>query len=153
MADYALRPATPDDRDWLVELRLRTMDPHFVASGQLLTRADHEARVVHDYDCIDVVEVGGARAGIIKVVRDAPEWKLVQVQIEPGLQRHGLGTSVIEALLTEAHRHGVSVGLSVLKVNPARRLYERLGFSVVGESDHAYQMRIEPDGPRGADGS
>jgi len=33
------------------------------------------------------------------------------------------------------------VSLNVLFANPARRLYERLGFRVVGEGDHMYVMR------------
>jgi hypothetical protein len=30
----------------------------------------------------------------------------------------------------------------VLKVNPARRLYERLGLVVVGETDTHFEMRV-----------
>ncbi len=37
-------------------------------------------------------------------------------------------------------RDGADVGM--LKVNPAQRLYERLGFTVVEEKTFAYEMRI-----------
>jgi len=33
----------------------------------------------------------------------------------------------------------------VVKINPARRLYERLGFSVTHEDLHKVYMRREPD--------
>jgi ribosomal protein S18 acetylase RimI-like enzyme len=33
--------------------------------------------------------------------------------------------------------------LTVLKNNPARRLYERLGFAVIGETDMKYMLRRE----------
>lgn len=36
------------------------------------------------------------------------------------------------------------VWLQVLKVNPARALYERLGFRVVGQSDTHWHMLREP---------
>ena len=34
--------------------------------------------------------------------------------------------------------------ITVLKVNPARRLYERLGFAIVGETETHYLMRWRP---------
>ena len=36
---------------------------------------------------------------------------------------------------------GAPVRLSVLRANPARRLYERLGFRIVGENGHGYDMQ------------
>jgi ribosomal protein S18 acetylase RimI-like enzyme len=44
-------------------------------------------------------------------------------------------------VLDEARRSGKPVALQVLKVNPARRLYERLGFSVTGENETLYFMK------------
>jgi ribosomal protein S18 acetylase RimI-like enzyme len=43
-----------------------------------------------------------------------------------------------------AHEHGPSVSLRVLKVNPAKALYDRLGFIVVGEDAATYEMRARP---------
>ena len=45
-----------------------------------------------------------------------------------------------------ADRAGVTLGLSVLKANPAKRLYEQLGFSVVGEDAHEFHMANEEPG-------
>jgi hypothetical protein len=39
-----------------------------------------------------------------------------------------------------AATRGVPVRLNVLKVNPARALYKRLGFAVVGEDDVRWFM-------------
>jgi RimJ/RimL family protein N-acetyltransferase len=60
---------------------------------------------------------------------------------DEGRQRQGIGTSVIQQVLDEARRSGKPVALQVLKVNPARRLYERLGFSVTGENETLYFMK------------
>ena len=43
-------------------------------------------------------------------------------------------------LLAEAKRIGAAVKLSVLKSNPARSLYQRLGFVIVGENDQSLLM-------------
>jgi len=60
-------------------------------------------------------------------------------------QRQGIGSRVIRAVIDEATRERKAVTLSVVKINPARRLYERLGFSVTHEDLHKVYMRREPD--------
>jgi ribosomal protein S18 acetylase RimI-like enzyme len=86
--------------------------------------------------------------GILKVDRSGPEWKIIQIQIEPELQGHGVGSMVLRQVITEAEAKEVSLALSVLKLNPAMALYERLGFSVVGEGVHEYEMRRSSGHPR-----
>ena len=53
-----------------------------------------------------------------------------------------------ERWVAAAAAAGVAVELSVLKANPAQRLYARLGFRVVGEEERAYTLRWTP--PRAA---
>jgi ribosomal protein S18 acetylase RimI-like enzyme len=50
---------------------------------------------------------------------------------------------LIADFLDEARVAGMSVVLGVLRANPARRLYERLGFRVVGQSEISYKMRFD----------
>ncbi|MEE9280835.1 MAG: GNAT family N-acetyltransferase [Myxococcota bacterium] len=47
---------------------------------------------------------------------------------------------MIRFVLARGARRGVPVTLKVLRVNPARELYERLGFSVTGETREHFQM-------------
>jgi ribosomal protein S18 acetylase RimI-like enzyme len=61
--------------------------------------------------------------------------------LRPALQGQGIGMLVIQQVLDEAKRSGKPVVLQVLKVNPARRLYERLGFSATGENETHYFMK------------
>ena len=71
----------------------------------------------------------------------------MQIQVVPAWQGRGVGRQVIAQILSEAHGNSVPVWLSVLKVNPARMLYERLGFTVVATKENSYAMRADP--PRG----
>ena len=48
----------------------------------------------------------------------------------PSLQGKSIGTKLLQSLVEEAREAGASLKLSVLKANPARRLYERMGFVV-----------------------
>ncbi len=57
---------------------------------------------------------------------DVPE---LSVCVLPGYRGAGLGAGLVGAALTEARRRGLpALSLSVEEGNPARRLYERLGF-------------------------
>ena len=58
-------------------------------------------------------------------------------------QNQGIGTQILRDLISEARRKSKSVSLGVLKNNPARRLYERTGFKVMGENEYKYFMRCE----------
>jgi ribosomal protein S18 acetylase RimI-like enzyme len=71
----------------------------------------------------------------------------------PGFQRHGVGTAVIEGLKAQAAALGIPVDLDVEKDNPgARKLYDRLGFIQVGETEQEDKLRWGPaaGGGRGA---
>ena len=121
------------------------------ASGVELSAEEHLRRVLFRFECAEVVLFDGQPSGLLKVARDGKEWHLIQIQLAPELQGHGLGAWLIEGVLAEAREAGASVELDVVKVNPARRLYERLGFSIVAENQHAFDMRFSPDASLGVE--
>jgi ribosomal protein S18 acetylase RimI-like enzyme len=51
----------------------------------------------------------------------------------PPYQRQGIGTSLIRDVIGEAQAAGLALRISAATINPARRLYERLGFVLTGE--------------------
>jgi ribosomal protein S18 acetylase RimI-like enzyme len=137
----SLRPAREDDVPFLLALRERTMDGHFRASGAEPSRDEHLERVRVRFDCAQIILHEGRPAGLFKVARDGLDWQLIQIQLVPELQGRGVGEGLIRELMSEARRAGASVSLHVLHANPARRLYERLGFRTVGDGEHEYLMR------------
>jgi ribosomal protein S18 acetylase RimI-like enzyme len=62
----------------------------------------------------------------------------------PSHQGAGLGTLLLYSLLGEADAARAPIRLRVLRTNPARRLYERLGFAVAGESATHFLMERTP---------
>ena len=148
----ACRPAVEADVAFLLDLRLRAMDAHHRAAGIAQDRAENERRVRERYDCASIVEVDGRPVGVLKVLREPREWRIMQVQLVPEVQRAGIGARLLGALVAQAEAAGVVLTLSVLKGNPARRLYERLGFGVVSEHENGYQMRAERLSPAIAPG-
>jgi ribosomal protein S18 acetylase RimI-like enzyme len=56
----------------------------------------------------------------------------------------GIGSDFEEDLLGRARNDRRRISLRVLKVNPAKTLYERLGFVVVGEDAATIAMQAKP---------
>lgn len=138
----SLRRATEADIPFLVELRRATMSQHEAAAG--ISRSEEEVlrRVLARYECAQIILCSGTPVGLLKVVRDGMEWELLQIQLLPALQRAGIGTELVRSVVAQARAAGASLRLSVLKANPARSLYERLGFKVVREKANAVEMRL-----------
>lgn len=138
---FTLRPAQEADVPFLLQLRETAMDPHHRAAGIFQTPAEMEERVRSHWDEARVIEVGGEPVGLWKLWRQPEVWWILQVQLMPDHQGRGIGAALIRDLMAEARAAGVACQLKVLKSNPAQRLYERLGFVIVGEDEHGWEMR------------
>lgn len=80
------------------------------------------------------------------VADDVPE---VTIAVVPEWRGRGLGGRLLQELLACAHEAGLGrVSLSVSPANPARRLYERLGFVRTGYSGDSETMVVELSGTR-----
>jgi len=144
----SLRPAVDADLHFLVELRLATMVPHFARQGLEVSADEHRRRAEFGLDSATIIELDGHPVGVIKLLQDTRTWTIEQFQIVPGQQGRGLGTTVLRAVIAEARHANALLHLSVLKLNPAARLYARLGFRTLAESVHSYKMTfIETEAP------
>jgi ribosomal protein S18 acetylase RimI-like enzyme len=80
----------------------------------------------------------------MKVEQTDTHIQLHQLFILPEYQRRGIGSGLLEDLLTEAGQSGLPVRLRVLRVNPAKGLYERYGFRVTSEEPERFYMQRTP---------
>jgi ribosomal protein S18 acetylase RimI-like enzyme len=69
---------------------------------------------------------------------------LVDVALLPEYRNRGIGRQLLDDLLSRAASARKPVGLHVMKTNPARNLYQRLGFHDVNEDSMYYEMICEP---------
>jgi ribosomal protein S18 acetylase RimI-like enzyme len=90
-----------------------------------------------------IIISGDKEVGWLQVTELDDVLFLAQIFVERTFQRKGLGTEVMRRLIARAEDMRKAVTLEVVKINPAIRLYERLGFRVTGESDHKFCMRRE----------
>jgi ribosomal protein S18 acetylase RimI-like enzyme len=160
---YRIRPATADDVGFLADVVLEATR----AQGRLpdgfderqwrqgfIERTIEQVRGQDPDRTTSVVEVDNERVGRLRITRTADCIELCGIQLLPGFQRHGIGTAIIEDLKTQAAAARIPVDLDVEKDNPdARKLYQRLGFADVGETDQEYKLRWDPrpDSAAGSD--
>lgn len=70
--------------------------------------------------------------------------RLIDISVLPPFRNRGIGSQVLRNLQLEATRRRLPVLLSVTIENPARRLYERLGFILAGSAELYASMRWQP---------
>jgi ribosomal protein S18 acetylase RimI-like enzyme len=83
-------------------------------------------------------------AGRMLVNETEREFTLIDIALLPEHRQSGVGTQLLKELLGRAVKAQKRVRLHVLKSNRARRLYERLGFSLVNEEPMYLEMTFEP---------
>ena len=97
-------------------------------------------------DCVlSVIEYEGQSIGRLRVVRTSARITLAGIQLLPEHQNKRIGTNLIEQLKQETEQKNIPLCISVEKDNPnAKRLYERLGFSIVGQDEAEYHLEYQP---------
>ena len=131
---WTTRPSTPDDATWIAELRAVVMRPDLERLGRYdETRVRRRFLDAFDPALTRVIVVDGADAGSV-AVRPAPDgtW-LEHFYLAEHLQAAGIGTKILQATLDE--NHPLPWRLNVLQGSPARRLYERHGFTLDSEDE------------------
>lgn len=78
----------------------------------------------------DVILADGEPAGRLYVHRGRSEIRIVDIALLPEQRGKGVGTRLLEDLLAEGDAGAKRVTIHVERMNPALRLYDRLGFSV-----------------------
>lgn len=83
------------------------------------------------------------RVGWIQVQQTESAVTLHQFYVVPALQRRGIGTRVLEMVIQEARSQGKPLKVAVVKLNPAKGLYDRHGFRTTHEDEYKYYMSLD----------
>jgi ribosomal protein S18 acetylase RimI-like enzyme len=136
-----LRPATAADLPFLQRLHRESMGPHVLAQWGTwddVEQAKHFAKVAPEEH--EIILEDGHPIGCL-LVRETPELLgLSRIWIAPEAQGRGIGTRLVRELCDRAARAGLPLQLRCMKVNPAQRLYRRLGFRVLDETETHFLM-------------
>jgi ribosomal protein S18 acetylase RimI-like enzyme len=150
-----LRPVRDGDRPFLAQLYASTradelaLLPWTEEQKAAFVAHQFEAQDVHyrtHYEgaAFDVIEVDGELAGRLYVHRGPREIRIVDIALTPAFRGRGLGTRLLRALTAEADDGRRTLSIHVEMHNPARMLYERLGFRAAGEHGPYVLMERPP---------
>jgi GNAT superfamily N-acetyltransferase len=144
--NVAVRPALDGDRAFVERVYFETQ--RWIIEALLGWRGDdvEAERFAEQYDAANtsIIVVDGTDAGWLTVQRDADIY-VQSIYLVAKQQRRGIGTRLLHQLLDEGARSGIAVRLDTARINPARRLYERLGFVAVREDRFKIYMTCHPE--------
>jgi ribosomal protein S18 acetylase RimI-like enzyme len=152
-----LRPITDSDLPFLFELyastreeELKQVDWSAEQKDAFLRQqfgAQHTWWQTHYTGArFDLVLVDGAPAGRLYVDVWPREVRIVDIALMPAYRNGGLGTRLLRQVFEEGDAAGKPVSIHVEVFNPARRLYERLGFVEKGMHGNVYILMERPAG-------
>jgi GNAT superfamily N-acetyltransferase len=137
-----LQQATAEHYDFALQLYLLTLGPYL---RELVVWDEQEQRDIFaaqwKREEVKIISVDGRDAGWLQVAELPTEIRLQKFFVSPPWQRSGIGSEVLGQLLATWRPTGKTIVLRVLKNNPARRLYERLGFSVIADAGVTFRMQ------------
>jgi ribosomal protein S18 acetylase RimI-like enzyme len=152
----ALRPVLLGDEQFLYEVYASTRADELSqvpwSEAQLKTflkmqlNARDQSYRMH-YEGIDdrIILFQNQPVGRLIVVREDEEIRLADIALLPEHRSGGAGTSLIKDLMHEANETKRPIRLQVEKPNvQAKRLYDRLGFTTIGETITHFQMEYHP---------
>lgn len=151
----AYRPETEDDLPFIAALYASTREDELAPLGWPdRTRAaflDQQHRAQHRhyrnvYPRAEwlIIEDGGVPVGRLYIEARGDSLHLIDIALVPERRGAGLGGAILTDLIDHAEALRKPVSLQVEAFNPARRLYDRLGFRAVGEHGPYLLMERSP---------
>lgn len=140
---YTTRPAESGDFELLFAAYARTRALQAQASESEFDPVDARrsfAAIFRDCD-LQVIESGGAMIGALGVRTDEDPVELVHLEVAESVQGCGWGTLLVSDVIRLARRRNRDVVVTLERSNPARRLFERLGFERIDEDDDVLRLR------------
>ena len=141
--DYIMRRARLTDIDFLLELRIETMEEHLKNANINLSIDNHKERILHNFESAKIILYEKEKIGLLKLLKYQTSYEIEQIQIQKKFQGRGIGYKIIKDLIKKAETENMSIKLSVLKNNKAQFLYKRLGFEIIKENKDSYIMQKE----------
>lgn len=142
---YRLRPAVPADLEPMMAIGHEGLRPYVEALRGWDPAYEAQAFRAHfTPETISIIQVAGRDVGYLKLEVREGHLYLDGIYLDEAHRRRGIGTAVLRDLMARAGTLGKPVRLRVLRPNPARALYERLGFHTTAETSSLIDMEFDP---------
>lgn len=139
------RPGRTQDFDYCRRIYFAEME--WIIDRLGLNRTAQEVSFQEQWQAsqVRIIVLDGNDVGWLQTITQEAALFIAQLFVDGKFQRRGIGTEVMDRLIAEASRFNQEVRLSVVKINPAVRLYKRFGFQITDEDDRKFHMRRGPD--------
>lgn len=142
--EYSFRNCTVNDFDFLFELKKQNFKWYVDKiwgwkddEQKERLKQDLEEHLAHKR----IILIDNKPVGIYVVhITENGDLFINEISILREYQNKGIGRKILEEQLKENQSKGIRTILQVFKDNPAKSLYEKLGFKVYGETETHYQM-------------
>lgn len=152
--NISLRPEKADDEGFLFELYASTRQEELESWGwpaprrqsflAMQFRASQARRQTYPHAEFQIIAIAGQPAGRLILEETGEAFHLIDLALLPPYRHAGLGTALLRGILARAAAAAKPVRLSVQKANPARHLYQRLGFVTTNETELDLEMEWQP---------
>lgn len=137
-----LRPERPEDHEFLLQLygstRAEELRPVPWSEDEkarfLRFQFDAQHRFYRENyprATFEVIEAAGEPIGRLYVEEWSREIRLIDIALVAAWRGTGIGTALLRSLQERARSSGKSLSVHVERLNPALRLYQRLGFATM----------------------
>ena len=155
-AGLGLRRVEESDRDFLLDLYVAVRAAEFAPLGwpepalrQFLAQQqdfqDRQYRAACGNAEWLIVERDGGAVGRFYLDESEDDILLLDISLLPEARGRGFGAALLADLAARAAAAGKPIRLHVERSNPARRLYERAGFTLWAEGGVHDELRLQPD--------
>ena len=152
----ALRPTRAEDLGFLREVYAGTRADELARTPWSAEQKDAFLRMQFDAQhtfyhqqfagaAYEVIELDGVPVGRLYTDRRADEIRILDIALLPEYRNRGIGSRHLRDIQEEARQSGQPVRIHVEVFNPARSLYDRMGFLPVREDGIHLLMEWRPD--------
>lgn len=141
-----LRPATAADAAFAKAVKYEALGPYIEQSwGWDEALQDQFFAKEFDLATYYIIQCNDLDVGTVRLVVTTGAVEVHNLCLIAPARGQGLGTVVMQGIIELARKLGKPVMLDVLKVNPAQRLYLRLGFKQYKDDEHWLYLRVMPE--------
>jgi ribosomal protein S18 acetylase RimI-like enzyme len=140
------RPTTQEDEVFAFHVRETTMRDYVMETWGVWNADEARAQINEDIrnSSSRIIVIDGHDAGVLRVDEFDTYIHVDQLWILSEFQRQGFGRIILVQILEQSKAKGLPLRLWVFRVNPAREFYERMGFTIIEQTQASLHLECAP---------
>ena len=136
--ELSFRNASFDDYEYILKLKELCLKWYIEIIYSWDTNIQRE-KTIHELekhkDDMRIILLNNKDVGVTTFYEETGEYVVGLIMVHPDCQGLGFGSKIINEYINIAKKERKRIIIKTYKLNPAKRLYERLGFKIYNEDD------------------